>query len=163
MWRLCVLTASSDLYSPPAEIFHHLWLCSHLSPRCTSVGKIIARQMKLCSQANVLNPLHTNTTYLSASLSLFFLSLSHSRSLPTRRVSGSACLPFTYKIHPHPMLKSITCRQGEVTHAITENYVIYQLIYFWGSEVVKPVWLSAASTANYFIIDEITDVTLANR
>lgn len=159
MWRLCVLTASSDLYSPPAEIFHHLWLCSHLSPRCTSVGKIIARQMKLCSRANVLDPHHTNTPYLSASPSLP-LWLPHTRSSPTRRVSGSACLPFTYKIHAHPMRKSITWREEEVTHANTENYLVEGLICF--RKIVKPVWLSAVSTANYFIIDEITDMTLAN-
>lgn len=94
MRRLCVLTARSDLYGPPAENFHHLWLCSHLSPRCTSVGKIIARQMKLCSRANVSDPLRNQypvSLGISLSLSLPSLPLPP----PTRRVSGSARPPFS--------------------------------------------------------------------
>lgn len=67
----------------------------------------------------------------------------------------------TYKIHAHPMQRSIPWRRGEVTRAITENYLTDRLIYF--RVVVKPVRLSAASTANLqIIIDEITDLPVTN-
>lgn len=42
-----------DLCSPPAENLCHLWR-SHLSPQCTSVGKIIMLQMKLPSLCRLM-------------------------------------------------------------------------------------------------------------
>lgn len=42
-----ISSGSFDLCSPPVENLCHLW-CSHLSPHCTSVGKLIMLQMKPC-------------------------------------------------------------------------------------------------------------------
>lgn len=160
---MCILPASSDLYSPPAEILHHLWLRSHLSLRCTWAGKIIAWQMKLCSRAKVWDPPPplTNSPYLSTiSLSIFNPHPPHPHPLQT---GGSVALPAHFHLQDsrssNVKKKSITGRQGEVTHAIAENYLTDRLIHFPSGSKTP----CAVSTENDLTIDEITDVTLDNQ
>lgn len=106
-----------DLCSPPVENLCHLWR-SHLSPHCTSVGKIITLQMKLCSLCWLMFKALSLLPSCSLSLSLSTIGRVN-RSVLTSYLQDS-CLSNA---------KSIAQHQGEVRARLTivESYLIAHL------------------------------------